>query len=281
MTVHVLMPVFNRLEMTRSMLEDLRSQQADEPLSLIVIDDGSSDGTADYLRTQPDVIVLQGDGSLWWGGAIDLGLRHVLAKAAADDWVLFVNNDTHIGGDFVQALLTAARQYAPSAVGGVVRHKESPHRLIFIGPLIDAWRLRVTEAAGNASKVNELKQGVVTVDALSGRGVIYPVSALRKVRGMRPYMTPHYFADYELAVRVQAAGWRLLVSSSATVYSANEFGSAFRCSTLWERAFSIRSPSYLPAWLSFWWSASSFMQRVTLPLRMAAFLLRSLAKRKL
>ena len=52
MTVHVLIPVFNRLEMTKRVLDCLRSQKMDEILNLIVIDDGSSDGTAEFLDSQ-------------------------------------------------------------------------------------------------------------------------------------------------------------------------------------------------------------------------------------
>lgn len=280
MTVHVLMPVFNRLAMTQSMLECLRAQQADEPLALIVIDDGSSDGTGDFLHAQADVTVLQGDGSLWWGGAIDLGLRHMLATASADDWVLFLNNDTRIDRGFVQAMLDIARQFAPAAVGSAIRDMQPPHRLLSIGPLINPWRLRVTDAIDEPAKCDEFARGVVSVDALSGRGVLYPVPALRAVRGMRPRWLPHYLADYELALRVRSAGWRLLVSSSAVVYSNEEYGNAFRGSNLWDRFFSVRSSAYLPARLSFWWSASSLMQRATFPLRAAACTLISTCRRK-
>ncbi len=280
MTVHVLMPVFNRLAMTQSMLECLRAQQADEPLALIVIDDGSSDGTGDFLRAQADVTVLQGDGSLWWGGGIDLGLRHVLTTASSDDWVLFVNNDTRIDRGFVQALLATARQHAPAAVGSTIRDMQPPHRQLSVGPLINPWRLRVTDAINDPSKREELARGVISVDALSGRGVLYPVPALRAVRGMRPRWLPHYLADYELALRVRSAGWLLLVSSSAVVYSNEEYGNAFRGSSMRERLFSVRSPAYLPARLSFWWSASSLMQRATFPLRAAACTLISICRKK-
>ena len=278
MTVHVLMPVFNRLALTQSMLECLRAQRADEPLSIVVVNDGSADGTAEFLKAQKDITVLQGDGSLWWGGAIDLALRRVLDSASERDWVLLVNNDTRIESGFVQTLLDTARRHAPAAVGSVIRDMEPPHRLLSIGPRINPWRFRVKDAIEDPP--HGAGADVVSVDALSGRGVLYPVSALRHVGGMRARYLPHYLADYELALRVRSAGWRLLVSTKALVYSADEYGNAYRASGLWDRLFSVRSPAFLPAHLGFWWSASSPVQRLTLPLRAAVHTVISLRRRK-
>lgn len=278
MTVYVLMPVFNRLALTRSMLDCLRAQRADEPLSIVVVNDGSTDGTAEYLNTQKDITVLQGDGSLWWAGAIDLALRRVLESASERDWLLLVNNDTRIESGFVQMLIDTARHHAPSAVGSVIRDMEPSHRLLSIGPRINPWCFRVKDAIEDPP--HGAGVDVVPVDALSGRGVLYPVSALRHVKGMRARYLPHYLADYELAIRVRSAGWRLLVSTKAAVYSADEYGNAYRASGLWDRLFSVRSSAFLPAQLGFWWSASSPVQRLTLPLRAAVHTLIRLRRRK-
>lgn len=272
MTVHVLMPVFNRLVFTTAMLGLLREQKADEPLSITVVDDGSTDGTSQYLGEQADVTVLQGNGHLWWGGAIDLGLRHVLATARDEDWVVFVNNDASIGNGFIQALLDAARKYAPAAVGSVLRDVQAPHKLVSIGPCIDAGSLSVRDVFDERlSQPAPLASGVVGVDALSGRGVMYPVAALRTVKGMRAKWLPHYLADYELSLRVRSAGWRLIVSHDAVTYSDAEFGNLYRGGSWRERFFSVRSPSYLPAQIRFWWSASTALQKLSLPARLLFF----------
>jgi N-acetylglucosaminyl-diphospho-decaprenol L-rhamnosyltransferase len=270
-TLYALMPVFNRLTMTQSMLRGLRAQRLDEELKIVVIDDGSSDGSGAWLAAQVDVVTLQGDGSLWWAGGIDLGLRHVLSEAGPNDWVLFLNNDTEIDPDFVQRLLETARACAPAAVGSVIRDLDPPHRLLSVGAHVDAWRCLIRDHIGLAQNPPEGVGPVIDVDALSGRGVLFPTAALRAAGGMRTYRLPHYLADYELSARVRRAGWRLIVDLRAAVHSHEEYGNSWRGQSLRERLFSVRSPAYLPALAGFWWAASSWPQRLTLPLRVLLF----------
>ncbi len=257
------MPVFNRLAMTQRALGCLRAQQVDEPLRLIVIDDGSTDGTAEFLAAQKDITVLKGDGSLWWGGAIEVGLQHVLQEGLPSDWILLVNNDTLFATDFVQRLLDTARAYAPAAVGSVVCDEAAPDRLLSIGAVFDTWRLRVRDKL-EQERPRDSAKGPHLVDALSGRGTLYPLAAFRIAGTMKPVWLPHYLADYELAVRVRKAGFKLLVSEDAAVLSADEFGNVYQTSSLRDKFFAIRSPSYLPAVLAFWWRASSLLERITL-----------------
>lgn len=273
MTIHVLVPVFNRLVMTQTLLECLRAQIVDEDVTITVVDDGSTDGTGEFLSRQSDVSVLRGHGSLWWGGAIDVGLRHIFASAKSTDWVVFVNNDTRMNSDFLQGLLTIARKRIPAAVGCVVRRMSPPNDLLSIGPRIDPWRMTLADVLADGNPGDSFPDGIAAVDALSGRGVLYPVNALRAVGGMRPIWLPHYLADYEISLRVKSAGWNLLVSTDHAVYSTEEFGSSLRINNLRDRFFAVRSPSYLPALIRFWWGASNLWQRLTLPVRLPLILL--------
>jgi len=263
MTVYALIPVFNRLELTRRVLECLRAQRADERMKVIVIDDGSTDGTGEFLAQQGDITVLKGDGTLWWGGAISLGLHHVLREGGPEDWVLLVNNDTQFCHEFVQGLLDTARAHRPAAVGSVICDEANPEFVISIGAALDTWRLRTRDRLEQQRR-RDCAKGPHVVDALSARGTLYPLQALRSAGLMNPVWLPHYLADYELAVRVRKAGYRLLVSEQSVVLSANTFGSAWRPPGLVKKFFAIRSPHYLPAVLAFWWRASSFMERLSL-----------------
>lgn len=268
MTVHVLIPVFNRLDKTRQVIACLRAQELDELLHIVIINDGSSDGTAAYLAEQKDVDVLEGDGSLWWGGAMEKGLQHIIRIANENDWVLMVNNDTQFAPDFIQTLLDSARSHAPAAVGSVICDETRPNCLLSIGGLIDSWRFRVRDKLANERELNDQNE-LHSVDVLSGRGTLYPLSAFHRAGTMRPRWLPHYLADYELAARVRLAGYRLLVNEQAVILSANEYGNAYQPFGWKDKFFNVRSAYYLPATLMFWWVCSSWPEKITLLPRLA------------
>ena len=271
MIIHVIVPVFNRLALTQALIACLRRQSLNHTLRILIVNDGSTDNTANWLTAQSDIDVLLGNGSLFWGGAVDLAVRHLQAKAAPEDWVLLMNNDTTVTDDFVQQLLDAAMKHAPAVVGSVIRDEVDRAHLLSIGAIVDAWHLLTrdiinTDQSSTADKVIE-------VDALSGRGTLFPLMSLTAAGGMRPRALPHYLADYELSLRVRKSGWRLLVFKRAAVYSADDYGNTRYDFSWYDKFLSARSPMYLPALLVFWWEASNWLQRLTLPLRLPLFVL--------
>ena len=279
MTIHVLIPVFNRLPMTQSLIDCLLRQKLNQPMRIIVINDGSTDNTKDWLAKQDGIEALEGDGSLFWAGAIDLALQHLESKAAAEDWVLLMNNDTTVTEDFVQCLFDTAVEYAPAAVGSVIRDEVDHSHLLSVGVKINAWRLLISDILNSNRQKNT--GNAVEVDALSGRGAIFPIKGLTEAGGMRPSILPHYLADYEMSVRVHNLGWKLLVSLDAAVYSSNEYGNKICANSLKNRLFSIKSPLYLPALLVFWWEASNWKQRLTFLVRLPLFIIFPWLRRQL
>ncbi|RYE44959.1 MAG: glycosyltransferase family 2 protein [Hyphomicrobiales bacterium] len=273
MRVYVLIPVFNRLEHTQRVIAALRAQRLDGGVVIVVINDGSTDGTAEFLYAQPDVTTLTGDGNLWWGGAIDLGLQHVLPRAADDDYILFLNNDTWFAQDYVSQLVVASRTHGGAAVGSVIHEEDKTPPLVSIGPRININRLAVWDELSlvpEAEKSNPKE--FYRVDALSGRGTLYPARLFKAHGSMRPRVLPHYLADYEIAMRFKRdAGIALVVSSRAIVFSPPVYGNDVSSMGLWDRLFGARSSSNVIRRLAFYSMVGSPIQRLTAPARMFYF----------
>jgi N-acetylglucosaminyl-diphospho-decaprenol L-rhamnosyltransferase len=272
-TVFVLIPVFNRLHHTQRVIQSLRMQTCASNIRIVVINDGSSDGTRDFLAEQSDVTTLEGDGSLWWGGAIDMGLRHVLSSAAPEDYVVFLNNDTWFGPDYIATLVNASRESGGAAVGSVLHEEHRDDPLVSIGPRININRIAVWDILAELPARERLApKPIYRVDALSGRGTLYPVALFKANGGMRPWLLPHYLADYEIAMRfARDAGTPLLVSSKAIVFSPPVYGNEVAQLGWWERCFGRRSSSNVIRRLAFYCMVGSPLQRLTAPLRLAYF----------
>ena len=74
--IHVIIPVYNRINFTINCLRSLKKQINYKQLNIIVVDDGSTDDTLKILKKDfSEIKILKGTGSLYWCGAISLGIK--------------------------------------------------------------------------------------------------------------------------------------------------------------------------------------------------------------
>jgi GT2 family glycosyltransferase len=272
MTIYVLIPVFNRLFHTEHVIHELRRQTLVDQLCIVVINDGSTDGTSGWLQAQSDIVTLSGDGDLWWGGSINRGLQYVASHSQNGDYVLFLNNDTRFKPDYIETLVRKSREHNNAAVGSVIHETEQDPPLVSVGPRVNLNRLAVWDMLAELQP-DEIRnpKPIYHVDALSGRGTLYPVELFERYGGMRPKLLPHYLADYEIAMRFARNGIPLIVSSEAIIFSPPIYGNDNSRMGWWDRHFSLRSSSNIIHRLAFYMMVGSPLQRISAPLRMIFF----------
>jgi GT2 family glycosyltransferase len=116
--IAVLITCFNRKEKTLQCLKSVFEQHAHNPfrLTVFLVDDGSSDGTSDAVKLLfPSVMILSGDGSLFWAGGMRKAWKEAL-KSAKFDFFWLVNDDTVLYPNALEQLLNA-NEHALSEVG--------------------------------------------------------------------------------------------------------------------------------------------------------------------
>ncbi|MBC7569282.1 MAG: glycosyltransferase family 2 protein [Spirosoma sp.] len=218
--IYVVIPVHNRRKLTRACLRCLRSQT--EPHRVIVVDDGSTDGTAAMMAQEfADVTVLTGNGSLWWAGGMNLGIRYVLPELSPDDFVLTLNDDTEVAPDYLAQLLRAYNATKPALIGSISVDIREPARLLYAGTRLKMATASFTDQATARfhNHIDQLpvSQPYLPTDCLPGRGMLIPAKVFRAIGLFDDAHFPHHMADLDFSIRARDAGFPLLVATNCVV----------------------------------------------------------------
>lgn len=254
--IYVVIPVHNRLHYTRACLAYLR-EQTYRYFKIIVVDDGSTDGTGEMLNREfPEVIVCRGDGNLWWTEATNVGIRYALqhTDSTGNHFILTLNDDVQIGPDYLAQLIDSYRTHTPCVVGSVCVDADRPNQLTFAGVRLNLYVGGQTDIAQRdyANRYDRLLNRTTQVrsDALSGRGMLIPFAVFRAIGLFDSRHYPHYLGDIEFSLRAKKAGYMPLVSVRAVVREhVAATGFAFRKRLSWRQfrqsLTSIKSPVQL------------------------------------
>lgn len=225
--VYVVIPVHNRRDMTLGCLACL-AVQTFPALSVVVVDDGSSDGTAAAIRAQyQNVEIIRGDGSLWWTGATNLGVLWCLQRAQSSDYVLTLNDDTTMDPEYVARLVATGAAAPDALIGSTLVDGRDGQTVIAAGTRMQ-WFTAGARDLGRGGTLEELQCARVLVhevDLLCGRGTLIPVAVFRRIGLYDSRRLPQNAADHEFSRRAARAGFRLYVDHGAVVFNVDHSGS--------------------------------------------------------
>ena len=102
MKTTVVIPNYNGIEYLKACLDSLRKCEPQD-FAAIVVDNGSSDGSAECVITEyPEVQLIPLQTNTGFAAAVNRGI-----EAATTDYVILLNNDTTVDVNFVKALETS------------------------------------------------------------------------------------------------------------------------------------------------------------------------------
>jgi GT2 family glycosyltransferase len=213
--VEIVAPVHNRKTITLQCLRSLsRIETSGLDVHIIIVDDGSSDGTGDAICAEfPQVEVIKGGGDLWFTEGTNVGVRSALKHDP--QFVLMINDDAVFDWGFLQCMVETARRNPRSIVGSLLLLWNTPHKLFQVSPVwstwLGGWRHWYYQTVWSVP----LKPW--NVDLIVGNCVLVPAAAFRECGLMDSKRYPN-FGDAEFTPRLKRRGWKLLIDPGARVF---------------------------------------------------------------
>ncbi len=228
---------YNGKEVIDDCLRSVLEQEGQIPVEILVHDDASSDGSADYIRASyPQVVLIESTDNVGFCVA-----NNRMVERARGEFVLLLNNDAALFPDALRTLREGAAELGRPAILGLPQYDAASGVLVDIGSLFDPFLNPVPNRDPSRSEV-----GMVI-----GACLWIPKSLWGELGGFPPWF--HSIAeDVYLCCRARLAGHpvRALPISGYRHWQGKSFGgnrvTNNRLSTTFRRrALSERNKSFV------------------------------------
>jgi GT2 family glycosyltransferase len=209
--VSIIIPVFNRVKLTVRCLESIAAAAGEGALEVILVDDASTDGTAEALGQVSGLRIVRHDANRGFIHSCNRGAREARGR-----YLLFLNNDTTVTDHWIDRMVRTFDTFRDVGLVGA--------KLVFPdGTLQEAggivWRdgtawnygLGLDPETPGCSYARE-------VDYCSGACLMIPRDLLLELGMFDARYAPAYYEDTDLAFRVREAGKRVIYQPAALVY---------------------------------------------------------------
>ncbi|MEJ5283474.1 MAG: glycosyltransferase family 2 protein [Brevinematales bacterium] len=209
--LYILLPVHNRKDTTETFVKCLL-RQTFQNFKLILIDDGSTDGTSEMVLSYlPDSVIIKGKGKWWWGGSLHQGYKWVKKNVSnVEDIVLIINDDVEFESDFLESGIRFLETHEKTLLLAQARSMQTKE-LHDTGTKID-WKHFTFR---NALEGEE-------IDCLATRGLFLKVKDFLTIGCFHPIILPHYLSDYEFTIRAKRKRFHLMTTREVWLWMDEE-----------------------------------------------------------
>ncbi len=239
--ISIIVPVFNQFEFTHACLASLQEHQENHRFEIILVDDCSTDATAEAVPRIPGIVYLRNETNAGFIVSCNRG-----AEQARGKYLLFLNNDTLVKEGWLGALMdTFAEEPRAGIVGSKLLYPDG--RLQEAGGII--WR----DASGwNYGKFDDPQKPEYNylreVDYCSAAALMIPKALFLSVGGFDSRYEPAYYEDTDLAFKVRQAGHKVLYQPLSEVIHREGATSGTDLSTGTKKHQEINRSTFAERW---------------------------------
>lgn len=215
--IAILIPVYNYINFTKKCIENLNKLITNTKLEncklrIVVIDDGSTDGTSEWIQKyHPEVLVLQGDGNLWWSGGINKGAKYAINELNVD-FLLLWNNDIIPANDYFHQLDKLVPKIDQQIIAGskIYYYETGNSNIIWSFGGVFNPRNGKKYMVGYNSPDNEEFADPIHVDWLPGMGTLVSKEIVNNIGLWDEKVFPQYHGDSDFTFRAKTRGYKII-----------------------------------------------------------------------
>ena len=202
-SVYIIVPIHNRKEVTLKCMNSLEQCNLGKQYRIVVVDDGCTDGSKDLIvKRFPKVIILQGNGSLWWTGAIKMGMQY--AYTCGCKIIIWLNDDCLVRKATLEKMVDFIECNPFTILGGVGYESTPPYVLSFGGKRRRFMKYEM---------ISQNKKGIFPCDLLSGNLVCMSAKVVEDIGYPDPEKCPHYGGDSLFLTQAKKAGYSMFLDT--------------------------------------------------------------------
>ncbi len=210
--VSIVIPSWNgRHHLERNLPSVLAEIEGTPEGEVIVVDNGSSDGSAEFLKANfPSVRVIELESNQGFGGGSNAGVR-----AARNEIVVLLNNDMHVAEGFLPPLLEGFRDPRVFAVSAQIYFEDPNRTREETGLTQGEWR------RGRLHVEHVIDDRVTTLFPTfyaGGGSTAYDRDKFLELGGFDPLLEPFYLEDADVSYMAWKRGWFVFYEPRSVVY---------------------------------------------------------------
>lgn len=207
----VIVPNWNGADELAECLDSLLTQS--HKAQIIVVDNGSVDGSLDLLSKYDSVEVIARDKNYGYTGGVNPGFERAIELGL--DYAAPFNNDAVADKDWLKHLVKTLDEHPEVGIATCKILNQDGTAIDSTGDYYTIWGLPYPRGRGETNLTKYDDQ--VKIFAASGGASLYRVSMLKRI-GLLDQAFFAYYEDVDLSFRAQLAGWKVRFVPKSIVY---------------------------------------------------------------